>query len=74
MGSDDSDDGDDSIENRNPIVDETKIHGIVFVCISLLHPFEIYYNEGINTIIFPKTSNTLLYKFKAKHSSAYPML
>ena len=47
MGSDDSDDRDDSIELRNPIVVETKIHGIVFACISLL---EIYYNQGINKI------------------------
>ena len=38
-----SDDPDDSIELRNPIVVETKIDDIVFVCISLVHLFEIHH-------------------------------
>ena len=40
-----SDDPDDSIELRNPIVVETKINDIVFVCISLVHLFEIHHHE-----------------------------
>ena len=40
-----SDDSDDSIELRNPIVVETKVYDIVFVCISLVH---IIFEEGIN--------------------------
>ena len=40
-----SDDPDDSIELRNPIVVETKINDIVFVCISLVHLFEIHQHE-----------------------------
>ena len=40
-----SDDSDDSIELRNPIVLETKVYDIVFVCISLVH---IIFEEGIN--------------------------
>ena len=40
-----SDDPDDSTELRNPIVVETKINDIVFVCISLVHLFEIHHHE-----------------------------
>ena len=38
-----SDDPDDSIELRNQIVVEAKIDDIVFVCISLVHLFEIHH-------------------------------
>ena len=38
-----SDDSDDSIELRNPIVVETKVHDIVFVCISLVHLYKIHH-------------------------------
>ena len=50
-----SDDSDDSIELRNPIVVETKVHDIVFVCISLVHLYKIHHVGGNNL----KTSSYL---------------